>query len=408
MNYISIDNIININPSQNKGTYIKEFAGFVNFKDIKEYLRFTSRNLDTEKDENKNSNNALYQRLLNESRVKEIQNFLIEHYRNEDTNKILPFPTPVTLSIESEFFDNNNLESFEPEKYFQSNNSNSIIDNNKLYINNSVKDSIFIVDGQHRLAGIKQFADKNPSQEIFIYFTLLVNYDLSMQAQVFANINFKVKPVNKSLYYDIFGSLPDEFNELTFAHMLAKRINKDDEIGGLIKMLGTGSGTVSLAFMVETIIDELIKINKNSTVKPALYDICQVYIKNQIEFKEKYGKLGKVFVEYFKYIKEQLSDTFPTKDSSGQYSSHGYRSILTKTTGMFSLIKLLNHINIKEILDNNHNDTTIKNSFIEKLHPIINILKENEKELFSEESNFAGGGSKSLQQKLYKAIEEKI
>jgi DGQHR domain-containing protein len=402
-----IKEMININPTQNDNSFIKEYAGFVNFKDIKPYLRFTSRNLDIEKQDNKNQNNTLYQRILDESRVNQIYKFLNEHYNNEDANKILPFPTPVTLSIESEFIDE------DPEQYFKNNSAvDSVIYNNQLYINPNRKDKIFfIVDGQHRLAGIKEFTKINlfsaSKQEISIYLTLLVNYDLSMQAQVFANINFKVKPVNKSLYYDIFGSLPDEYNELTFAHMLVKRINKDSEIGGLIKMLGTGSGTVSLAFMVETIVDELI--NKKSHEKPSLYDICQLYMKDQEKFKEKYGKLGKLFVEYFKIIKEELPNTFPKKESNGEYKSSSYDSILMKTTGVFSLLKLLNHIDIKGILEQNQTDDEMKKSFVEKLRPILTVLKENEKVFFSkEESEYASGGSRSLQQKLYKAIEGKL
>ena len=399
----TIKNLININPTQHKNSFTKEYAGFVNFKEIEPYLRFTSRNHNTE---DKNNHNTLYQRMLDESRVRNIQKFLDNHYSDEDTSKILPFPTPVTLSIESEFIET------DPEGYFKKNSDTaSVIYKDQLYINPDMKKSILIVDGQHRLAGIKEFTKNNllaSSQEIYIYLTLLINYDLSMQAKVFANINFQVKPVNKSLYYDIFGSLPDEYNELTFAHILVKRINKDEDIGGLIKMLGTGSGTVSLAFMVETIVDELTEINKRSGEKQALYDICQLYMKDQEKFKKKYGKLGKLFIEYFKIIKDELPDTFPKKESNGEYKSSSYDAILMKTTGVFSLLKLLNRIDIKGILEANQTDDEMKKSFVEKLHPILTILKENEKDFFSKDSQFASGGGKSLQQKLYKAIEGKI
>ena len=50
---LTIKDIININPTQNNNSFTKEYAGFVNFKEIEPYLRFTSRNHDTE-DKNHN------------------------------------------------------------------------------------------------------------------------------------------------------------------------------------------------------------------------------------------------------------------------------------------------------------------------------------------------------------------
>lgn len=401
MKTIIVDNIIEINPSK-ENSFINEFSGVVEYKKIQPFLRFTSRNYSSDTEEDSDSRSSLYQRLLNKSRVKEIERFLIDHYEDSELEKSLPFPTPVTLSVESEYLDSDS----NPEDYFKENVSlSSLIYENKLYLNPKTEKSIFIVDGQHRLAGIDLFVKNNPTYDVFVYFTLLINYDLSMQAKVFANINFKVKPVNKSLYYDIFGSLPDEYNELTFAHMIVKRINQDEDIGGLIKMLGTGSGTVSLAFMVETIIDELIKIKKGED-KPALYDIYQLYAENQSLFKERYGKLGKLFVWYFEILKDQLKETFPEKLDNGQYSSYHYDSILTKTTGMYSLIKLLNLVDIKSILEQHSTDVEIKNDLDEKIKPIVGVLEKNQKDLFSKDGDFATGGSKSLQRKLYSKIEE--
>ena len=39
--------------------------------------------------------------------------------------------------------------------------------------------------------------------------TILLGFDKWEQGKVFADVNFNQKPVNKSLYYDIFGSYPD-------------------------------------------------------------------------------------------------------------------------------------------------------------------------------------------------------
>lgn len=61
---------------------------------------------------------------------------------------------------------------------------------------------------------------------------ILVNYDLWEQSQVFINVNFKQKPVNKSLYYEVFGSeYQDQANDpkrnvIYHAHTLVRRMNE--------------------------------------------------------------------------------------------------------------------------------------------------------------------------------------
>lgn len=80
-----------------------------------------------------------------------------------------------------------------------------------------------IVDGQHRFAAMMSLQDKHErilegndeklkkiSEKILTQIkaykfncTVLLNFDLWDQAQLFANVNFNQKQVNKSLYYDI-------------------------------------------------------------------------------------------------------------------------------------------------------------------------------------------------------------
>jgi DGQHR domain-containing protein len=411
MSYITIKNIIDIDiNSQQVNNNIKEYSGYVNFNDIKNQLRYSSRRVDTI---DSNNNTLLYQRPSDKKRVKEIKDFLKKHYESADNTKILPFPTPVTLSINSEIITDKKLfnddNSFDIETYFNKTDEQSIIYENVLYINANIDKSIFIVDGQHRISAMEDFLDENKDKKIFIFFTLLINYDLSMQAKVFANINFKVKPVNKSLYYDIFGSIPNEYNELTFSHMLVTRINKDKEIGKLIKMLGNGTGTISLAFMVENIIDSLIKIHSKQGKNASLYGIYQVYKNDQIEFKKKYSKLGILFVDYFKYIKKTFTKTFPIQEDNGEYKSYYYKSILTKTTGMYSLIKLLDEFDINDIVETKYQDGKInkeysQSKFYEILDLKFNVFVNMESQLFGENSEFAKAGSVSLQKNLYKKI----
>jgi DGQHR domain-containing protein len=413
MSYIRIENIIDIDiNSQQVSNNIKEYSGYVKFNDIKDQLRYSSRRINKIDDDH---NATLYQRPSEKKRVKEIKEFLKKHYELSDKTKILPFPTPVTLSINSEIIiDNtiliNNDNKLDIENYFNTTNEQSIIYNNILYINTNIEKSIFIVDGQHRISAMEDFIHEYKDKELYIFFTLLINYDLSMQAKVFANINFKVKPVNKSLYYDIFGSIPNEYNELTFSHMIVTRINQDETIGKLIRMLGNGSGTISLAFMVENIIDSLIKTNsKQNNNTASLNNIYQVYTNNQKEFKNRFSKLGILFVDYLKYIKEIFSSTFPIQEDNGEYKSYSYKSILTKTTGMYSLIKLLNEFDIENIVETKYNNEKIvkeysREEFYKLLDNKFSKLRNKEQKLFGENSKFSKAGSNSLQKDLYKKI----
>lgn len=58
-----------------------------------------------------------------------------------------------------------------------------------------------IVDGQHRLFAFEQSKNKNMELSCCIYLDLIP----SLQASVFATINFNQKPVDKSLAYNLFG-----------------------------------------------------------------------------------------------------------------------------------------------------------------------------------------------------------
>src|SRR5690606_14988011 len=113
-----------------------------------------------------------------------------------------------------------------------------------------------IVDGQHRLAAMLKLYEDASSDKIRIgryslqqkypdltnnivqnrltsfelNCTLLIGFDLWEQGKVFADVNFNQKPVNKSLYYDIFGSYPDpDKNDIFLAHMLALHLNNNED-----------------------------------------------------------------------------------------------------------------------------------------------------------------------------------
>lgn len=82
-----------------------------------------------------------------------------------------------------------------------------------------------------------------------VMFHSLTSYTLNNQgysSQNFEQAKFFIeqKPVNRSIYYDIFGSAPGELSEIKLAHDLTLHLNNNENspIRGMIKLLGRGNG----------------------------------------------------------------------------------------------------------------------------------------------------------------------
>ena len=237
----------------------------VPFKLLYERAIFTQKTVEgnfTEDDADKavDRNTQYYQRKLNQERLKEIQKFIVDTILDEkDTNAVATlFPSSMILAISKESVPKEE-ESFKFE-----------FDDTPIYI----------VDGQHRMMAMKllyermtrpEYIQDEDVQYIRQYLenyrfnaTILVNYDLWEQGQVFVNVNFRQKPVNKSLYYEVFGAEysenPNDWkrNHIYVAHRLTEAMNnqKESPFCGQIKMLGTGKGYISQAFFVEAILPQ--------------------------------------------------------------------------------------------------------------------------------------------------------
>jgi DGQHR domain-containing protein len=399
----------------------KFYYSTITFKELNETSRLTSR---------ADSPTDGYQREFNLLRLKKISNYIEKSMFDEDMD-IPIFPTPLVLSVESSLEINDKLnqvsnkeEEYEKlildyfniikEKKLTSNETeilniihrieneiekvketekveeliknrelknltDSDIDilnnpplsslvNDKLFVP-KVKDSLFIVDGQHRFKGMqklyyellkKKFESENTllnddEYEQVLYkirklenfkfvVSILLDFDLYQQSRIFANINFNQKSVNRSLYYDIFGSIYREKDEVTFIHYLVKSLNETNEFENIIKMLGSGSGTVSLAFMVQTINEYLINNSLRKYVKEYLEDSGHLYL-----------NLPDFFYNYFLFIKDNFNDYFPicvyeNIEKNGKtinvkkFKSSQYKSFLFKTTGIFGLLNLINDL----------------------------------------------------------------
>lgn len=175
------------------------------------------------------------QRKLDPHRIKSIAEFC--------KTKNAMFPTPIILSASSDYFIINEEE-------------------NTLTIPTISEDEnkfCSIVDGQHRLEGLKESG-------VIDSFELLVSFvfdtDPSKDAFLFSIINGNQKPVSRSLIYDLYGLSRSRTVEKT-CNKIMRALNGENfdiksELSGKIKMLGykdefSQNGIVSQAAMIKNL-----------------------------------------------------------------------------------------------------------------------------------------------------------
>lgn len=172
------------------------------------------------------------QRKLDKDRIASIAKFC--------QKKDAMFPTPIILSA--------------PSEYFLINSSDNTIE--IPCIGESDNKFCSIVDGQHRLEGIKASGEIDKF-ELLIAF--IFDTDPSKDAYLFSIINGNQKPVSRSLIYDLYGlSKSRTVEKLCNKVMQALSGDVDSKLSGKIKMLGykdefTQDGIVSQATMIKNL-----------------------------------------------------------------------------------------------------------------------------------------------------------
>lgn len=354
----------------------------ISFKDIKKIARFTARRAPgsdpyaLEED----SNNE-YQRPFNEAHIKEIVKYINNSIKDKDCALELDiFPTPLLISFNCD----ENLE----------------IDDSNITDIKLPDDYCYIVDGQHRLMAMIQSLNQTNQEkqhlleEFRFNCIVLLNYDMWEQAKVFADVNFKQKKVNKSLYYDIYGSEPPENSEdywqnaIFIAHAIVEHLNKDEEspLYQDIKMLGRGKGVISQAFLVESLLRHI------QTPRGIWYVGKGVPASAD--------KIKCMILETSMYLKT-VKKHFKEEWSSEQY-------IIRKTTGIGALIRLMGYIHRIIQFKNSSNEIIFDEEFYNKeyekcIDHYIHKISEH-KQLFKKGDKYGIGGSVANQAGLYKEL----
>lgn len=275
------------------------YVGKINSRDLVDISKVVRR-----------KNNIGTQRELQEIRVREIAKYC------EDPDAV--FPTPIVLAI----------------------NSNKILELKETLINgifemvyNNESEMAEILDGQHRVEGIK--ATEKFETEMMI----AVMFDLTEEekAYVFSTINSNQKKVDKSLIYDLFD-ISEERSPYKTCHEIARIMNSSENspFYNRLKMLGKKNGqmeflsqgtfvTYLLRMITKTPQDDMINIKNGKKIKEDSKFIFRSFFANEQD-----NIILKILLNYFSAVSEVYSDEW----NSGEY-------ILTKTTGYGALIKAL-------------------------------------------------------------------
>ena len=147
--------------------------------------------------------------------------------------------------------------------------------------------SAVILDGQHRVASFA-YLDATQKSQLEVVVTFLIGIPFYQQAEIFAVINGKQKPVNKSIIFDLFGYAPlssakeEKLYEglmavSRFCSHIARILNQfeDSPWSGQIKMRCPGDiGLISQAAVVEylTGLVEAKTLTKRTKLLPVLYE----------------------------------------------------------------------------------------------------------------------------------------
>lgn len=120
------------------------------------------------------------------------------------------------------------------------------------------------IDGQHRLAGLFMSETKE-TDDLEIPIIVLFGTSLTISSKIFLDINANQKSVDKSLMYDLLPILDEdnvterlknkEIKSLKKCHKICVTFYKSPEspLFKQIRMLGTGTGSISQAFFVDQI-----------------------------------------------------------------------------------------------------------------------------------------------------------
>jgi DGQHR domain-containing protein len=300
--------------------------------------------------------------------------------------------------------------------------------------------TLFVIDGQHRLKGLHRLEERiservaqlhspQPEREQLreitsareklsrlrdfeIPISLLVDFDLAEQAMVFADVNFNQKTVSRSYYWDIFGAFEsDNVSTISFTHELVLHLNNADKspLKGMIKILGTGPGLISQAFLGVRLV-LLIDPEHSKAV------FRHFFLRRQKGDVTASRQIAAIIRNFFQAVKAELPYAWPTLHE-GRYSAYHYRFILCKSMVMSGLIAILGEIYKLALLDFAF-DAEAEVAASEVFSPEFFRLflteidlegrKQPARSIFARDSDWGIGGSTKVERRIYETLRANV
>lgn len=252
-----------------------------------------------------------------------------------------------------------------------------------------------ILDGQHRIEGIKLADDFETDLMIVVMFDLTEEE----KAYIFSTINSNQTKVDKSLIYDLF-ELSAERSPYKTCHEIARIMNSDPQspFYERLKMLGK-KGESNTVLSQGTFVSYLCRLISNRPQE----DMIRIkrgekleenprYVLRQYFIKERDDIILKVMMNYFGAV----AAVFPEEWNQSE------RYILAKTTGYGALIKAFPAMFAEGVKERKLS----RPFFEEKWRHIRGFLKENEIEFVSSEFPSGEQGQSYLAEWFRKGLQD--
>ena len=377
----------------------RESALAATFQDDEDYFEYR---LDLDR---KRAESQDFERKLDLRRVNEIKTFLNDKEYALFPNTIIVtcelindlMPIPVGLAIEDiEDLEDERLAGLSFLEEAQETEGTTL-----LYVPYK-KDSILVIDGQHRLRGLEEAdkADKNLIDGYDLLVTFIIGFNRSVIAELFYTINYTQKPVNRSLLYHLMGEFSRELDEITFMHEAVRILNEvtQSPFYKRIKMLGTvdekasdeekAKMTISQAFLIDYLKTTISESARKSVYPP----IFLYYYKDEKQRIE----IIRFLMRYFGAIKQLRQEDW----------EHPAQSIICNTLGVGAFIRVLHFLFVKMFVEEFNNDPSKLRDV--KVDNLVTKLRGIENVDFSKEGEFGRGASAGGLNKLKEELVEKI
>jgi len=198
-----------------------------------------------------------------------------------------------------------------------------------------------IIDGQHRIAGLKKYSGGTFQLNV----TIFVDMDIEDQGMVFATINLEQTKVSKSIVYSLYEYATSRSPQKT-CHNIAKLLNNKEKspFKDKIKILGLATGKVKESLTQATFVERLLPlISKEPVVdrdilkrgkklnKVTGSEERKLIFRNMF-IDERDAEIAKVIWNYFSAVEYKWFDA---------WFQFRVGNILNRTTGFGALMRFL-------------------------------------------------------------------